>query len=193
MTTLFTREYAWAAGYYELTLVLAGSADVTLRAAQAALWSHPSLHGCYLDPSIEPEDQERYLVGDPRLDLHTPLHGIAELSSELMAPCMTGVVRVDQKPDWIWLGIPRGSLEKLFFDPPFEETELIDRIFLEVADQVHRASPIRIGFIATEESLAQYVDQFDRGGVPKERRVGFLVPSGEGLQYFPATVRFGRD
>ena len=53
MQPLFTPDGAWFGGFYELALEVGARSDDRLRAALAAVWSHPDLDGCYIDRGRE--------------------------------------------------------------------------------------------------------------------------------------------
>src|SRR5688500_5359960 len=83
---LFTAPDAWHGGTFDLTLYLGCATPVArFLAAAEALWSHPSLDGCYLDTRREPAEQPRVTPAEIQRGL-TPDEGVSTLRGVATLP-----------------------------------------------------------------------------------------------------------
>jgi hypothetical protein len=114
---LFTAADAWDGFFFELALEVGPRSDDRLRAALAALWQHPDLEGCYLDPGREPSDQPR--VPPLSLEDGSRLYGVARLPNGSRVVCGTWLIRqIDDGPDWLDFFLKTGSFDREY--PPGE-------------------------------------------------------------------------
>jgi hypothetical protein len=193
---LFTAGNAWFGGFYELALEVGPRSNDRLQAALTALWSHPDLDGCYLDRGREPTDQTR--VQPDCLESGSHLLGLARLPNGSRVSCGSCLIReVDDGLDWLDLYLPMGSLGTVYpvggfpFGCPadwsgpwrYEVEDWLAELGLWVA----RSAALRMGLIGFEVSGQAYAADIARQGIPDERFVGYLWPSGGAMVYHPRT------
>ncbi len=191
MEKLFTREDAWAGADYGLAIVSKpGDRDLVTTTVRE-LWKSHALDGCYARRDIEPHLQGRI---EPLGDAGARLAGVAVIEKRRL-PCSTYTTRMASGEDWVYLSIPMGSLEALIpREPPsmrHAATSAIDEWFLAHARRVFDVVRFHVGFIGwmpgTEED--DELARFDQAGVPSDRRLGFVVPSGDMVAWHPPTSR----
>ncbi len=192
MQSLFTAESAWFGGFYELALEVGPRSDDRLRAALAAVWSHPDLDGCYTDCFREPADQPRLMP--TWLEDGSHLLGVARLPNGLRVACGTCMIREENGgPDWLYLYLPLGSLGNAYpvggfpfgseADWPGPWRDEVEDWLAEVGQWVAQSASFRLGLIGFEVSGQAYAADLAVQGVPAERFVGYLWPSGGSVRY----------
>lgn len=200
---IFTRPDVWTGGSYELAVEVGPRDDEAVRRALQAIWTAPSLDGCFPLADREPHEQARVAI--PECTLDAPLHGVARIGSRPPIACRTLVIRYDDGLDWLHLCLPIGALECVL--PvgmfPFDDggdlawRPELDEWLCELARRVFQAVPFRLGFVGWEGGEFDDVEAFDASGVPSERWVGYLVASQGRLQWHPPTegapLAFGAD
>lgn len=193
MEMLVTREDAWAGADYGLAIVIRPGDRELVAAAVREIWKSHALDGCYASRDIEPLLQGRI---EPLSNADSHLHGIAIIEKRRL-PCSSYTTRMASGEDWVYFAIPTGSLEALIpSEPPsmrHAATSAIDDWFLAHARRVFDVVRFHIGFIGwmpgTEED--DELARFDQAGVPSDRWLGFLVPSGDMVAWYPPTLRSG--
>jgi hypothetical protein len=195
---LFTGDDAWFGGFYELALEVGPRSNERLRAVLSSLWAHPDLDGCYEDRSREPADQPR--VPPVSLESGSHLLGLARLPNGSRVTCGTCLIReVNDGPDWLDFYLPMGSLGPAYpaggfpfgseADWPglwrFEVEDWLAGVGLWVA----RSTAYRLGLIGFEVSGQAYAADIAAQGIPAERFVGYLWPSGGSVVYHRRTHR----
>jgi len=193
---LFTADDAWNGGFYELALEVGLCSDDMLRAALAAVWSHPDLEGCFADRGREPRDQPRMTPNC--LESASHLFGVAHLPNGSRVACGTCLIReADDGPDRLVFYLPMGSLGAVYPAGPFPfgserdwpgpwRYELEDWL-AEVGLFIARSVPFRLGLIGFEVSGTAYAADIAAQGIPAERFVGYLWPSGGAVVYHRRT------
>lgn len=193
MTPQFSNSDAWSGGYFELALELGPRSDERLRTALCEVWRHPSLSGLYLKCDLEPEDQER--VAPEALDFNQPAYGLADIPGIGRTCCLSIVIREENGPDWLALGVPMGSLSEVapVGAYPFSDgSDLSWRLLMydwlrQVAEAVFKSAPFRLGLIEHEVCCDAYAEDVRRDGLPEKRWFGYLLPENEGLLWYPPT------
>jgi hypothetical protein len=189
---LFTADSAWYGGFYELALEVGPRSDDRLRAALAAVWSHPDLDGCYTDRAREPADQPRF--PPDLLDEGSHLLGTARLPNGEQVACGTCLIReVDDGSDWLDFYLPLGSLGTAYpirgfpfgsaTDWPGPWRHEVEDWLAEVGLWVARSVSFQLGLIGFEVSGMTDAADIAAQGVPTERFVGYLWPSGQAVGY----------
>ncbi len=195
---LFTANDAWIGGFYELALEVGPQSDDRLRAALATLWSHPDLDGCYLDRGREPAGQPR-VQPDCLLETGSHLLGLARLPNGVRVACGTCLISEDDGPDWLDFYLPMGSLGTVYLaggfpfgseaDWPGPWRYEVDDWMAGVGLWVARSASFQLGLIGFEVSGQIYAHDIAAQGIPAERFVGYLWPSGESVVYHRRTER----
>jgi hypothetical protein len=190
---VFTADKAWFGGFYELALEVGPPSDDRLRAALEALWSHPDLDGCYLDRGCEPADQPRK---QPDLESRHLL-GVAQLPHGSRVACGSLLIReVEDHSDWLDFYLPMGSLWTAYGRFPFadrvdwpEDPWLleVDDWLAKVGLWIARSRSFRLGLIGVEVCGEAYAADITAQGIPAERYVGYLWPSGGSVEYHRRT------
>jgi hypothetical protein len=91
MTKLpFTEDEIWNGGFYELA--------IEVGAVLHAIWTHPTLEGCYLDPNTEPHEQQRITSTQALLESGAHLRGLALLPNGQQVACGTCLIRESEVP-----------------------------------------------------------------------------------------------
>lgn len=189
---IFTRPDAWTGGSYELAVDLGPVDDTRLEKALVAIWSHADVDGCYLELDREPAEQARVRPSRDR-DLQTCLRGIARLGTLAPVACSTVVVREDGGPDWLYFGLPLGSLGAVL--PvgafPFDDgrdlawRSTVDGWLRRLGEHLFATVRFRIGLVGWTDGLDDGTDNLLDRGIPEERWVGYLVPSSDSLTWHP--------
>jgi hypothetical protein len=192
---LFTADGAWVGGFYELALEVGPRADERLRAALGALWAHPDLDGGYEHRSREPADQPR--VPPDCLESGSHLFGGARLPNGARVACGTCLVREEDGPDWLVFYLPMGALGAAYPAGGFpfgSEADWPGPWRFEVEDWlagvgrwVAQSAAFRLGLIGFETSGQAYAADVATRGIPAERFVGYLWPSGGAVEYHRRT------
>jgi hypothetical protein len=160
----FTPADVWRGGSYELKIALGTASDERLTAALRAIWSHPSLYGCFTGPNSEPWDQIPVRFEDAEDPFS--LYGLIRTSDRLL-PCTTYVVREKDESgnlpsDFVGLWVPLGALRKVFTVGtfPFGHADqasvwrpVIDSVLASVGKNVFYAVPFTVGLIGWEVQL----------------------------------------
>jgi hypothetical protein len=191
MPNWFANPGTWDGGFYELALELGPRSDERLQAALDAVWSDPTLEGCYRKRDFEPFQQTRV----PPTPVLGPEHlfGIATLPNSGRIACGTVVVRDQDGPDWLVFYVPLGALCRSY--PvggfPFDDRDSRDwRIPMDawlrgIGSRVFEDIPFSLGLIGHEVSGYACSAEARRQGIPQKRWFGYLWPSNLGLQWFP--------
>jgi hypothetical protein len=159
-----------------------------------AVWSFADVDGCYDRSDVEPEDQPRRAPVEPGRDIAAMLRGRARLASGVVVPASTIPVREEGGNDWLYFGLPTGSIGRAY--PvgafPFDDgTSLdwrdeLDAWLRALAMHVFAKQPFQmalIGFVDAEQAPERAL----RDGVPERRWVGNIVPDAGVLRWFPPT------
>ena len=119
------------------------------------------------------------------------LRGHIHVASALLIPGE----RRDGGADWIYFGLPMGSLGNVL--PvgafPFEgDGDLswrasIDGWLRRLAEHTFNAVAFRLGLVGWTDGMDGGAAELLRGGIPQERWCGFLVPEEDSLQWYPPT------
>jgi hypothetical protein len=162
--------------------------------AHRALWSHPSLKGCYLSSAVEPDAQAQ--ITPTNDNLKGELLGLAQVPGGKWVACSTTVVREDETGiDWLKLGLPMGSLGSVYDVGgfPFDEKshqdwrEPLEAWLAEIGRHVYQSAPFRLGIIAMESDFMFSLDDFGDGflkEIPDSRYIGYLVSEAGELKYY---------
>lgn len=193
MKSLFSHDHAWSGGFFELAVELGARSDDRLRSALCKVWEHPTLSGCYRQSDREPELQVRIDPGS--LDVEETVYGVANIPGIGTTCCLTTVLRVEDRSDWLMLGVPMGSLS-LVADvgayPFADSTDLSWRLLMQawlrqVADSIFETVPFQLGLIDHDVLGEIHAEDVRRGGIPHERWFGYLWPANGRLQWFAPT------
>lgn len=189
---IFTRPDAWTGGSYELAIDLGRVDDTQLEKALVTIWSHADVDGCYLDLDREPAEQARVRPGREH-DLETCLRGVARLGALAPIACSTVVVREDGGSDWLYYGLPLGSLGAVL--PvgafPFEDghdlawRSTVDGWLRRLGEHLFASVRFRLGLVGWTDGLDDGTDDLLERGLPEDRWVGYLLPSGSSLTWYP--------
>jgi hypothetical protein len=149
------------------------------------------LNGCYLHHDQEPAEQTRVAPGtEPGLD--TCLRGVARLGALAPIACSTVVVREDGGSDWLYFGLPLGSLGTALpvgafpFDDGLDLSwrPTVDGWLRLLAETLFTSQRFRLGLVGWTDGLDNSADELLENGVPKERWVGYLLPNGSSLTWY---------
>ena len=195
MSTGFTKEGIWWGGFYELALELGEPSDARLSGALKALWSHPSLDGCYLERDKEPAEQPRVSPGEYTDNL-AHLQGLAMLPSGKSVVCGTVNIREEGGgPDWLDFYIPIAALGDAYAIGPYPFTEdeasskvwqqAVDNWLVELGRYVYGVVPFRLGLIGWEMSGHAHASEIAERGIPEQRYEGYLWPRHHELEWYP--------
>jgi len=198
--SMFTAQDVWKGGHYELFIELnVGSAE-ELCSLLRALWSFPSLDGCYVRQDCEPSTQVRVQPCENRIAAH--LYGLAKLPDETVVPCGTYTMDYDgedrlQPAHWVSFYLPLGALSAVYpvgeyplgpMDRVSEWKTPVDSFLTQIAKWTHRRVPFEFALIGFEVDVSATSRQAIRSsGIPEERMDGILWSDGGELNWYPAT------
>lgn len=197
---VFTTNDAWKGGYYELLLCpLTDSTEATCSLLRA-IWTFPSLDGCYLRRDREPAAQAR--VQPCENGMEGKLYGTITLPNQRVVPCATYTTETPKGNTavfhWGGLILPLGGLSTAYpigafpfgsMEKVLEWKPIIDGFFTEVARWTNAKVPISIAVVGFEVNrLSDFSpDKISANGIPNERNEGILWNAGEDLKWYPAT------
>jgi hypothetical protein len=195
MDRLFTQPDTWTGGAYELALELGDTSNDRLRAALFALWTQPTLDGCYLELSAEPWEQQR-IAPTPDLALDGWLCGVAQLPNGVHVACRSCTVRETDGADWLYFGVPMGALGRAYpvgaypFDDglPLDWREPMNEWLRHVGEQIFLSVPFRLGLVGWVVGGEIDSTTVRATGVPLERYEGYLWPQGQELLWYPPST-----
>jgi hypothetical protein len=195
---MFTEPHIWSGGDFILAIELGPRSDQRLRDAGSALWEHPTLLGCYLDKGKEPAQQTRLVAASHPLESY--LYGIATTPNGCKVACSSGAIRFDDGTDWLYFGIPVGSLGTAYLIGayPLDDGSSVDWVlpvsdwFKEIGASVFASVAFRLGLVGFEadDASPDGVDsvKIQRDGVPERRWIGYLCPREQALHWYPPNI-----
>jgi hypothetical protein len=195
---MFTEPDTGSGGDFTLAIELGPRSDQRLRDAVSALWKHPTLLGCYLDPGKELTQQTRVVAASQPLE--SRLFGIATMPNGCKVGCYSYIIRFDGGTDWLYFAIPLGSLGTAYPSGayPLDDGSSVDWVlpvsdwFKEIGASVFDSVAFRLGLVGFEADYPtpQGVDsmKIQRDGVPERRWDGYLYPSERALHWYPPNI-----
>lgn len=197
--SLFTAADAWSGGHYELLIEPSVGSTEQRCSLLKALWSFPSLDGCYLRNDCEPSAQVR--VKPCESGTMGRLYGIATLPTKTAVAC--GSYTTDYKGEerltagWLSLYLPLGGLSAAYpvgaypFGPVDDVSEWktqLDSFLTQLASWTHSRVPFEYALVGFEVDWSGLSSQGIRlRGIPNERKDGILWSEGGELRWYPAT------
>ena len=196
--SLFTASEIWKGGDYEL--FISAESNKGLCSLLKALWSFPSLEGCYLREDCEPATQPR--VQPCENGVEQRLYGVVTLPGESVIPCASHVMdyagEADSPPaHWISFGMTMCALSMAYpvgaypFGPMNKVSEWkpqVDSFLTEVARWIRGKMPFEFGLVGFGINTATVSPEAIRAnGIPNERDFGILWDDGIELKWYPAT------
>jgi hypothetical protein len=197
----FASEENWCGGHYQLEVDLGSPSDERLAGALQALWSHPSLEGCYLNRGQELKDQPRVDPAQHSGEGH--LYGTATLPGGARVPCGTYVCRLQDEEDGpvvrdlFSLYVPLGSASRAYpvgaypfsdIDRAAEWRVPLDRWLVDLGRFVYERVRFQLALIGFEVDFPNVsAATIQRNGLPAERYDGFLWRVGDQLEWYPPT------
>jgi len=193
-SNLFTLPDAWSGGSYELALLVGPPSDARLRAVLDAIWSFADVDGCYERNDVEPDDQPRRAPVEPGRDILAALRGRARLPPGVVVPASTIPVREDGGNDWLYFGLPMGSLGRAYPVGAFpwdDGTSLdwryeLDAWLRALATHVFARQPFQLALVGFTDG-EQEPERVLQDGVPERRWVGYITPDAGVLRWYPPT------
>ncbi len=183
----------WLGSYYELAIQIGRReddvADERLRSALRAIWSDPTLDGCYPDRWNPPERQEP--VTPENLSLgHGTVYGWARTALGRLV-CATHIIREDGDTgdDWLDLCLPTGALgrveSRMGYPIGGEESrawrEPPDKWFVGIARRVARDAGFQVAIIGEEVSGLAYLATDSEA----QRRVSVVTIAAGEVEWIP--------
>lgn len=196
--SLFTASDVWKGGSYELFIPAESSKSVC--SLLKALWTFPSLEGCYIRQDCEPATQSR--VQPCENGIEQRLYGLVTLPNRIVIPCASHAMdyagEAGSPPGyWISFEITMRALSISYpvgaypFGPMHrvsEWKEHVDSFLTDVARWVHGKVPLGFALVGFEVDTAIVSPNAIReNGIPKERDAGILWNDGTELKWYPAT------
>jgi hypothetical protein len=112
VSLIFTESHTWTGGSFDILFHLDSSSEERLKKFIRRLWSYPSLTGVWFSNSEEPLRANQKNVNNDQEEFPSILYGIA-LVDEVQLACCTHHLR-DDDGDWVYFGVPLGSLSRLY-------------------------------------------------------------------------------
>ena len=196
MEYMFTNEYTWNGGLYELSFELLERSDEAIKQALAAVWQTPYLDGCYMRNDIEPHVQMRITPWEAPTDGH--VYGIATLPNGQRSACGSYIADFGIDGVWVSLYLPLGALSTVYpagaypfgasYTPsPEPWLRAVNEWLKDIAEAAYSHAPFTIAFIGFE---LPYTDLKEQALVtmPAERWDGILLPQGDHIHWYPPTI-----
>jgi hypothetical protein len=197
---LFTTADVWSGGHYELLIQPSADSSEELCPLLKALWSFPSLEGCYLQRDCDPPAQARIQPSEDSIPGH--LYGMATLPTGTIVPC--GSYTSDYAEEerlraarWVDFYLPLGALSAAYpvgaypfghMDKSSEWTTPLNSFLIHIATWIHSRVPFEFALVGFEVDSFELSRQAIRaGGVPEVRKDGILWPDGGELKWYPVT------
>jgi hypothetical protein len=199
-TNLFTADEVWKGGFYELSIQPSVASSEELCSLLKALWTFPSLQGCYLRKDCEPADQRRVQPCEAGVAGH--LYGVATLPNGTVIPCGSVASDYPGEEDWapsyyICFYLTMCALSRAFpvgaypFGPMDNVSEWktqVDSFLVEIATWIHRTAPFDLALVGFEVDVSTTPPETIRAkGIPEKRDAGILWSDSVGLKWYPAT------
>lgn len=198
MDQLFTRDDAWAGGFYEAAFALTDASKAIVNRTLAQLWAHPSLEGCFLRRDLEPFVQQKLSPLDTEHEGHW--YGVATLPNERRCACGSYSMDLTDEGCWVCFYLPLGSLGMTYptgsypFAPnsvtrPSPELWIteINTWLKGIAVGVYARVKFKVAIIGFEVELGGVLAHLG-DEVPIERWDGILLPRDGQLVWFGPTI-----
>ena len=191
----------WLGGFYELAIEVGPTHDGRLEKTLAALWRIAAIHGCFTDargrsrPVAVP-------VSLSSLETAGGLSGLVTLPGNRVSVCGVLTMREEEAgvghSDWLVLYIPLSALARIDsrvggfpFGADSGAASLswrrpLDTWLADVGTRIYTEVPFELALVGFE-SMAELHAHDLRGGVPKIRMHGVLVPINGKVRYYEAT------
>jgi len=196
----FTANDVWKGGHYELFIQPSVDNSDELCSLLKALWTFPSLDGCYLRDDCEPAVQPQVQPCENSIAGH--LYGLASLPNQRVIPC--GSFTMDYTGEegspaahWVSFYLPLGALSAAYpvgaypFGPMDNVSEwktAVDSFLRHVARWIHSRVPFDLALVGFEVEASGISPETLRAkGIPNERDAGILWHDGIELEWHPAT------
>lgn len=192
----FTAPDVWRGGFYELEIVPRIRSSQQIVALLSALWSFPSLDGCYLRNDCVPSKQPRCKPYEEGREGH--LYGMAELPGKGRIVCGSYAMNYageDGSPPAYRVGFyfPLGALSEIFpvgaypFGAMSSVPEWripIDEFLRSLAEWIFRRVPFDFAIIGFEIGGNVTPEKIRADGIPHERPNGILWNEEGELKWF---------
>jgi hypothetical protein len=196
----FTPDDAWVGGHYELEMQVMERSKEWLGRTLQALWSQPSLEGCYLDRELEPSQQPRLSPAETTASDH--LYGLATFPNGITIACGSYASCCEGQgvppSDAVTFYLPMGSLSRAY--PvgayPFGPMEGVSAWKSELDDwlvgigrAIYKQIPFDYALIGLEVPTTEATSRrsLQTNGIPADRFDGILWPKGDDVAWYPAT------
>jgi hypothetical protein len=133
------------------------------------------------------------MLPNRELDFNTRLYGLAALSPNRVVLCSTIPCREEGGADWLYFSLQLGSLISVL--PigafPFDDgSDLSWRVGLDawlcrIANHVYDSVRFRLALVGWIDGGTESAATIAATGVPSERWLGYLLPDGNGLRWYP--------
>lgn len=170
--SLFTANEVWKGGSYELFIPAESTKDLCL--LSKALWTFPSLEGCYLRQDREPATQPRVRPCENGVEQH--LYGLVTLPNRRVIPCASYAMdyagEMDSPPaHWVSFGMTMCALSAVYpvgaypfgsMDKVSEWKAQVDSLLTEVARWVHARCRLLLRWLGSKLTPRSRRRQFEQ-------------------------------
>jgi hypothetical protein len=196
----FASEETWRGGHYGIEIELGSPSDDRLMAALEAFWSLPSVNGCYTNHDRPVKSQVKVVPG--QYVNHIRLYGTAILPSGAGVACGTFTCRLQNEAgvvtrDLLSFYLPLGSISRIYPVGSYPFGDLVramewrtplDQWFVQLGTALYERVRFPLALIGWEVDFPNVTaETVKRNGVPAERYDGYLVQTGNGLEWYPPT------
>jgi hypothetical protein len=194
---MFTLPDVWSGGDFELSIQLGPHDNVKLGRALTALWSHPTLVGCYLENTKDPTQQRR--VSPETQPLVSQLFGTATAPNGCTVVCASLPMRYETGTDYLYFSVPLGSMGRAYEMGGYPFSDCLDsewptvvsEWYRDIGEAVYDAAGFQLAVIGHEVDPGVSLAQIERNGVPDERWDGYLYPEDQLLCWYPPNRPLG--
>ncbi|HXR38823.1 MAG TPA: hypothetical protein VN776_07005 [Terracidiphilus sp.] len=192
----FKAPEVWRGGFYELLIVPHIGSSEQVCSLLSAIWSFPSLDGCYLRNDYAPSAQSRCNPCGNEHEGH--LYGMATLPNSCRVACGSYAMDYSGESDsssahWVGFYIPLGALSHIYavgaypFGPMNGVPEWrmpIDEFLRALADWTFQRVQFDLGTIGFEIGGEVTAEEIRANGVPNQRPNGILWNEDCTLKWF---------
>ena len=185
---------AWHS-HYSLWIEIGWMGDDQFKKTCTALWTHPSVEGCYVSLDTEPSAQLQ--ISPLEVWGYDP-YGLITLPNGARVACTTDLFP-EEHTSWYQFYMQIGPIAKAYdveFNVFLADTECwrkpLDDLLVDIARRVFATQPFLGAHVGPDHRVVlEEASEITQTGIPEQRVTGYLWPTEKGLEWHPPT-EYGR-